>query len=41
MKECLSYFHFYTFKVLQAVISQNTRNSEKYFMWSNVIFASS
>jgi len=37
---CLSYFYFYAFKVLQAVISQSTHNSEKYFMWSIVDFAS-
>jgi len=26
--------------VLQAVIFQNTYNSKKYFMWSNVVFTS-
>jgi len=26
--------------MLQAIISQKTHNSEKYFMWSNVVFAS-
>jgi len=33
-------FPFFAFKVLQVVISQSTRNSEKYFMWSNAVFAS-
>jgi len=27
--------------MLEAVISQSTHNSEKYFMWLNMIFASS